>query len=549
MIMLSFTLEAGNDSVASPSGFLVLGQQPRHTACDRCRSQKVKCLKADSDSISACQRCQRAGADCAQTSTGRIGRPTTYNKRGKKLARRRSATESEYETLGPSTSTTLKDMGSLQESAAETEVESQAEENDHEHSSSTEGQDYDIERDDAFWRSSITAFDPQLSAHSEKHDPLDFLENPGSLDYDLLDFEMCTAVELSPIAIDSSVPGPLQLCSLGSLNGTSTTTAQVGPSHAQAANTGLIPALGTQNQDSKSRGRSKVSKPTVQDLFLLIISLEDLMEKTSHDPVRDPSGPLQLQDCHIDEILRTTQTFLDIIGAYSPPQEPITTPASPSNLSQNRLSGDDAPRPPHMPDIHTYLIIVSCYTRLLKVHSNLIYYIHERVQYGDDHHHPMPTSSSSSSSASAAAFPRAQVCTLPSLQLGTTTIQDDVSLQAMLIVRVGARMIQRVEDVMGAMLSQAAGADGQAGTHHLGRSSTTPHMHHFRSSSSPTASRQQTGDGFGGRGQRGAGGQVNHMKSIVDSAIGQEDRESLARGQSGIGSLEKTIEALEKLLR
>lgn len=537
--MLSFTLEGGSDSVASPSGFLVLGQQPRHTACDRCRSQKVKCLKADSDNISACQRCQRAGADCAQTSTGRIGRPTTYNKRGKKLARRRSFTESPSELIGPST--TLKDMGSLQESAAEAEGESQAEENDQEHSSSTEGQDYDIERDDGFWRSSITSFDSQLSAHSEKQDPLDILGDPGTLNYDLFNFDMmCTATELSPIAIDSSIQEPLQLCSIGGLAGATTTSTQSGSSNTQAVNGDLIPTLGTHAHISnKSRRTSQVSKPTVQDLFLLTTSLEDLMEKTSRDPVKDPSGPLQLQDCHIDDILRTTQTFLDIIGAYLPPHEPSTTPGSPFDLSHDRPS-DDAPRPPHTPDIHTYLIIVSCYTRILKVHSNLVYYIHERVQYGDAH--PAPAASCSSAATASRA-------TLPALQLGTTTIQDDVSLQAMLIVRIGARMIQRVEDVMGAMLSQHAGADGQAGTHHLSRSSTAPHVHHFRGGASPTASRQQGADGFGGRGQRGAGCQVNYMKTIVDSAICQEDRESLARGQSGIGSLEKTIEALEKLLR
>jgi hypothetical protein len=553
-------LDVANDSVSGPSAFLVLGQQPRHTACDRCRSQKVKCLRGDSDNISACERCQRAGADCVQTSKGRIGRPTTYNKRGKKLAHRRSATGSISETLG--SPTTLDDVGSVQESAAETDGRSHAEEYGKGYASSTDAQDHEFGREDIPWSSSVTAFDSQLSASGEKDDPFDFFATSGTLHGNMYNFDMMSAAaELPQLVMDSLTPGSLQFCSIGGLNSMNTATAQpTSVDVSQAVDSDSTSAPGTQFQSNQARKTSPLSKPTVEALFTLTTSLQDLMEMTSHDPAKDPSGPLQLQDCHIDEILRTTQAFLDVIGAYHEPHKPnIITPAPGSSQGYEGAS-HHRPRP-ERPDIHTYLIIVSCYTRLLKVYSNLVYYIHERVQ--SENGHPLSLSSSSCGARRA----------LPALQLGTTTIQDDMSLQAVLIVRVGARMIQRLEDAMAAMLishadqqdddykgaggSTAEQAPSRAYGGHLPKgcvaATAVSPVHFRRSSASSSASRQQVRDGLGSRGgglgNDGGSLPANYMKIIIDSAIGQEDRDSLARGQSGIGSLEKTIEAVEKLLR
>ncbi|KAL2258534.1 hypothetical protein VTK26DRAFT_8123 [Humicola hyalothermophila] len=47
----------------------------KRSACDRCRTQKLRCLRVEWHPADSCLRCVRSGADCVTTSTKRPGRP------------------------------------------------------------------------------------------------------------------------------------------------------------------------------------------------------------------------------------------------------------------------------------------------------------------------------------------------------------------------------------------------------------------------------------------------------------------------------------------
>lgn len=51
----------------------------RRSACDRCRTQKLRCLRVDGHSTDACTRCVRSQVECITSSSKRPGRPTRHS--------------------------------------------------------------------------------------------------------------------------------------------------------------------------------------------------------------------------------------------------------------------------------------------------------------------------------------------------------------------------------------------------------------------------------------------------------------------------------------
>ena len=58
----------------SASGIVKAQQRHQQLACDRCRGQKLRCIRTPNLHAS-CERCQRAGATCVTDSSVRMGRP------------------------------------------------------------------------------------------------------------------------------------------------------------------------------------------------------------------------------------------------------------------------------------------------------------------------------------------------------------------------------------------------------------------------------------------------------------------------------------------
>ncbi|KUJ20441.1 uncharacterized protein LY89DRAFT_443733 [Mollisia scopiformis] len=63
----------------SASGVGQAQQRQQHLACDRCRGQKLRCIRT-SNLHASCQRCQNAGATCVTDPSVRMGRPQRSDK-------------------------------------------------------------------------------------------------------------------------------------------------------------------------------------------------------------------------------------------------------------------------------------------------------------------------------------------------------------------------------------------------------------------------------------------------------------------------------------
>lgn len=498
----------------------MFGQPSRRAACDRCRSQKVKCLPTNDDTRAACQRCQRSETQCTQTSIGRIGRPPNYNKREQKIAHRRFRSGSSSGLLDSSAQPT--GPGGLTDSAAEGQDESQSRDVDGMGFSPGLGVDFDSSGEyieGPYSSSGTTALSLQLSTTSEKQNPFDFLSGNIAMDDNFFSFDsMGNSEEMNSMALHDPSAMYSQFTFLQGLDDTY--------AEGQKAKPTTVPTVQASRMDPAKITTRQDVKSSMQNLLSLNATLYDLMDETAR--VEKEHHLLQTQDNHIDKILRATQTFLDVVGSFVPGHSGhrtfVTKTARVAASSTPEKRQDESrTQIPRAPDIHVFLIVVSCYTLIMRVYGNLIDFIHEKVQCDGT---------------------AAQTCTdlnLPALQVGVTTIQNDVSLQAVILVRIGMSKIRRINTLMDSILSHVEHADTCEAVPSLGIDNELS----LGRRSMCTKPVRREGLSFGGGDQRA---KVEYMKGILDAAIKREDCESALSGQSGIGSLERALAALENLL-
>ncbi|KAI4143101.1 MAG: hypothetical protein L6R39_004696 [Caloplaca ligustica] len=91
-----------------------IGTAPQRAACERCRGQKLRCTRAY-DAQAACNRCERAGAQCIVSPVLRVGRPIRLDPSSSRQQpsndeRDRSGASRAPHELPPQTSRGLDDM-------------------------------------------------------------------------------------------------------------------------------------------------------------------------------------------------------------------------------------------------------------------------------------------------------------------------------------------------------------------------------------------------------------------------------------------------------
>jgi len=192
-----------------------------------------------------------------------------------------------------------------------------------------------------------------------------------------------------------------------------------------------------------------------------------------------------------------------------------TSTANNNNMNAKNLNYGDCGCGPQLPlNIHTTLIVVSCYTRLMSIYTHMVTLMQAVVRSG------------------------ALQTTLPTLQFGRIEIRNDASLQALLVVRVILHMLERVDGLVNVVLGGSVGytddASGGGGTRQQ-------------------QGRQHSGGGdFGGRQQQQQQSQEERrtrLRAILDLVVEQEGAESLVGGKSGISSLREKVTVLEQLLK
>ncbi|EGY16761.1 uncharacterized protein VDAG_07925 [Verticillium dahliae VdLs.17] len=367
----------------------------------------------------------------------------------------------------------------------------------------------------------------------------------------------------------------------------------------------------------------------IQRLSVLSVSLHELSAETGKPAqpattIRQNATPLlerigfRCDDYPIDSILMATQTFVEILSGFIQMEScqcaelalkvqtrsdeglsqlapdvdsfPTFTGDEDHVRTQNRhiqdpstnmdtdmcfdeYHGSDtecSSREQSKLDIHTALIIISCYTRIMRIYSDLVTYIRRQVH----------------ASAGPGASMSDRIANLPVLQLGTIQIRNDTALQALLLVRMGLHMIERIERILETLVGKSTcpcnkpieADETDQGLRHQHSSQ------HRRSASSsilsqtsrtialggngfatPLSRSSTCGSGHGGSSRRsvlsGSGSTCSHtekrpnpttssaIRHIIELAIKQEDSESEGNGNRGIGSLKEDIRLLEQLLQ
>ncbi|EEY15223.1 predicted protein [Verticillium alfalfae VaMs.102] len=400
-------------------------------------------------------------------------------------------------------------------------------------------------------------------------------------------------------------------------------TASLGQSAGKGPRAGERPEM---QRGSDSDGNTN---SLVQRLSLLSVSLHELSAETGKPAqpattIQQNATPLlggigfRCDDYPIDSILMATQTFVEILSEFIQMEScrcaelalkvqthadeglsqlapdvhsfPTFTGDEDHVRTQNRhlrdpstnmdtdMCFDDyhdsdkecSSREQSKLDIHTALIIISCYTRTMRIYSDLVTYIRRQVH----------------ASAGAGASMSDRIANLPVLQLGTIQIRNDTALQALLLVRMGLHMIERIERILETLVgkstcpcnkpTEADETDQGLRNQHISR--------HRRSASSsilsqtaranvlggngfatPLSRSSTCGSGHGGSSRRsvlsGSGSTCSHtekksnfttssaIRHIIELAIKQEDSESEGNGNRGIGSLKEDIRLLEQLLQ
>ncbi|KAK3368417.1 hypothetical protein B0H63DRAFT_488430, partial [Podospora didyma] len=303
---------------------------------------------------------------------------------------------------------------------------------------------------------------------------------------------------------------------------------------------------------------------TIQKLFTLNSTIYTLASETSQlpghkDQQQQQEQSFRCEDYPVDGILNATQTLLDILDFFVPsacsprasdfgmqtrPQTPSDSfDPSPIDMRCNSSHFQQSDTPPPRPDIHTIMVIISCYTRLMRVYSNLIQDMHENFGHPQMQQQQQPQSNNNMSGRKGS---------LPGLKLGKIEIQQDSSQRALLLVQVGMHMIERIERLLTTLLNPSFGSDiyfqqGGSGGLRTPQSGIGVGIGLGISGLDPSFMGGLAGTGlFTGSLDQVAGS--GNLQSILDMALQHDEYESQMMGRRGIGSLRGDICFLEQLL-
>ncbi|KAK3369511.1 hypothetical protein B0T24DRAFT_668951 [Lasiosphaeria ovina] len=587
-----------NLSILQPSGFLVLGRQLRHAACDRCRSQKLRCQYDGPDKIPnlayhngipdmPCQRCQRAGTECVQSPTVRVGRPLSSNKEGRtqKAKRRQATSRSSPSSVTGTEGSTISHLPNIHTGqdkrlkCSEGDAAAVGAPQIHEMSQ--------LHLDFEFNMLDLTSFGPSPpdlggqqmclpNATSSTTDLTQHVNDP--LGQNLRDVDMHRTSEqyqmhsLTPNSLNTAFSDPHMFVFDQSPISDDTMFDMTFPAavpppenpglgltpppslppyqhRKPSLDLGTLPPKDVQEPPPQPSAATDDSRhcmgprasanldATVQKIFTVSASLYSLAAETARIS-KPTSHPFGCEGYPVEGILCVTQSFVDILELFVPatcsdcvtefglrePQTPTDTsesgfggqPETNVKPEEQQLTGGDGPgHHVALPDVHTTLAIVSCYTRLMCIYSNLIQYMHDAFQPG-------------------AAHGQSRMANLPGLKFGRIQIQQDCALQALLLVQLGAHLMERIDRLLGALAS-LTGGESQGGSRVV--TPPSPGGPGRPGSSSPYSR------------PTGAVQRVSHVQSMLELAVRQDDHESMLAGRRGIGSLKGDFGLLEQMLR
>ncbi|KAI1148946.1 hypothetical protein F4825DRAFT_432141 [Nemania diffusa] len=375
----------------------------RRFACDRCRGQKLRCLRERQD-LNRCDRCLKADTECLTTPSSTIRSHSTDFS---------TTTPQKRKHLGPShvPPTAYADLG--------------------------------------------PASGPLRDrlAHS---DPADSLEWPQIWDGSLNNIEFGAGLE--DTAMYSLECQPLNACATASAHvfapSQPISTYVVTPEDTQDT-----PSRQSIGKNSSSSGdavgfsldgilssrESQTSSPGVESSDSYIhrlsntnLSLISQLSRIDQGPPKvtldmlisklDESDPLSTSP--VENMLSTTREFIEVLEALSRKTSPSTTPsssslASTSDISEppTRLDGNGRV------DITTLLIILSCYVQVLRLYSVLFSHIHQfllEIAESDDR----------------------ILCPLPNMGFGTFALESG-NLQATLFIQIATSLFEKLECLLG----------------------------------------------------------------------------------------------------
>lgn len=533
------------DASTSPPGFVVhiLGRRARPAACERCRGHKLRCQYDSENTV--CNRCRRAGAECIQhPGTTRMNRVVTSGS-GRRVSSTALPTTSEPSVTSNDDNAETTQGKSSHDTVAR--ISSTAMDMDMDDAVSATGLEPDM-TDLLFWGSlGPSAQSPlQISGQVESERANGFGLEPGVLSQQFLDKPFGSNVQSphedtlkmsQPAFVPRSnkqadSPWIFEHALVGEFTSDmSSAESDPGPTKSTTSDALTpIPEAKTTQTGPREHTDTWMAK-----ILALTTNLHDLATRTADlsvtkpGPSGDDGASFPCGDFPVDEILTVTQTLISLLTFFlpancphckvspSPEDNPQSTPKRPRSLP---FSDDADVVHHHHPivgscghasrlDIHAILVVISCYTRLMRIYSNLVTHMQAGVRAGVG-----PGTG------------------LPAMHFGKIRIENDSSLQALLLVRLVLHILERVDRVVDAALSHIdGGVDGGGGP----------------ARQQPTTFGRGGDAGYSRRGSTGSQGSI--VRSILDMAVQQEDAESRISKRRGITSLKEDVAALEQLLK
>ncbi|OTA98399.1 hypothetical protein M426DRAFT_326020 [Hypoxylon sp. CI-4A] len=412
----------------------------RRFACDRCRGQKLRCLKERSDQ-ERCDRCLRADAECLTTPTLLIQNRTgddlgsitrKRQRRHNSPAKQRTPSAAYHSEVGYN----LSSLGvSL---SASPDVQSNSVPAPPEFSQTWDTTVYDAELDsfEGIQLSSMDYISSLVDTDAQKHPSFDPIEAPRSEDLSL--------IHISNIPSTSSGSG-----------GTSSQRSADRVSR-ETMSVALNDFIRTQNQNQDQDNLPKST--TFTDSFPHRLSLTNLKLLAQLGRVELGSPRVNLDmlitrsdesdsstTTPIDDILSGTREFISILEDLSQTSRFSTSPSlagdtpygletgvenTPPGLSPSGSSARAMPSR-HSPsfEVTTQLLVLSCYVHVLRLYVILFAHIRqflEEIADSDD-----PT-----------------LCAIPDLGFGNFPLQSG-NLQATMFIQISTSLFEKIESLLG----------------------------------------------------------------------------------------------------
>ncbi|KAI1132428.1 hypothetical protein F5Y10DRAFT_208032 [Nemania abortiva] len=376
----------------------------RRFACDRCRDQKLKCLRERLDP-DRCDRCLRANSECVTTPTS-IARSSPANPPSTNRKRKHPGQR-------PTPSTTHASMDSLTDVATLRSTTGSAE-----WPQAWDGLIHNMDCGDGFDDMMMPSLDPELFTASAATSAYALLPPQSTSPFDLTPGEDEGGTREDPGQTDARKRNsePVGLSLGGVLR---SGTAQSSSSENYSPGSCIHRLSGTNLSLIAQLSRIDQGPPGVT-LDMLISRLDE----------SDPSSTSPVED-----MLSSTREFIQVLevvsggpASSSGPSSPgrvsnSNSSESPTNLSSKTLDGNRSV------DITTLLLVLSCYVQVLRLYVILFSHLHQFLQEiaeSDD-----PT-----------------LCPLPDMGFGNFMVESG-NLQATLFIQIIMSLFERLESLIG----------------------------------------------------------------------------------------------------